>query len=94
MTPTDPKVTDVEVTTKGSSPVTTAEIVPVRSLFKTKTAVAQYVMGVLVVWPDGAAWVSAHVQAVMAGFIVLNLAVRMFSHGKVSLIADAPDGGL
>ena len=86
---------DVSVTTKGNPPVTTVEVVPVRNLFASKTAFANYLMGLMVVWPDGAAWIGAHVQIAMALFIATNLGLRKISHGKVELFPSAPaDGGL
>lgn len=92
MTPPD---ADIYASTKGSPPVATIEVVPVRNLFASKTALAQYVMGVIAIWPAGADWIGAHVQITMAAFIATNLILRKVTHGKVEFFPSSPaDGGL
>lgn len=67
---------------------------PVRNLFATKTAFAQYVMGALIVWPDGAAWIGTHVQLVMGVFILGNLLMRKATHGKVEFFPSSVTDGV
>ena len=65
---------------------------PVRSIFATKTAACSYLVALLGVWPDGAAYVATHAQLVLLGLAALQFAVRYFTHGKVALIADSSSG--
>lgn len=93
MTPPD---ADVTVSTKGNPPVTTIEVVPVRGLFKTKTAFAQYVVAAAglasAFYPPALDLVKDHATAILLTIPVINLVIRKFTHGKVALIADSPDG--
>lgn len=70
---------------------------PVRNLFATKTAVAQYIQTaaglVAVFWPPATDFVAHYAAIIVPLITVANLAVRYFTHGKVALVASpSPDG--
>ena len=56
-----------------------------RSLFATKTALFNYVVAALAIWPDGAQFVADNAQAVLIGISLLGLGVRAITKGKVNL---------
>lgn len=62
---------------------------PVRSLFATKTALAQYLLltagSLAAFWPEAVPWVSSHAGLILIGASAVNLLIRKITHGKVSL---------
>lgn len=71
------------------------ETKPVRSLFLTKTAVAQYIValaGVLsIFYPSALKLVQDHATAILFFIPLINLAIRRVTHGRVQLLADSSE---
>jgi hypothetical protein len=70
---------------------------PIRSLFATKTAVAQYIQTasglVAVFWPPATEFVAHNAAYIVPLIGILNLTIRAFTHGRVALVANpSPDG--
>lgn len=67
----------------------------VRSLFATKTALAQYLTTlaglVAVFWPPATEWVQQHAVIIVFAVPALNLAVRAVTHGRVQLVGESSE---
>ncbi len=65
---------------------------PPRSLFATKTAVAQYVVAAAgvaaLIWPQAQEFVASHASAILFAIPIVNLAIRLVTHGRVQLVAE------
>lgn len=68
---------------------------PKKSLFKTKTAFAQYALAtagaVTAFWPDAVPWVTTHIGVITIVAAVLNLIIRKLTHEEVALFAGSDD---
>jgi len=66
---------------------------PTRSLFTTKTAVAQYIVAAAglasLFYPAAQQFVSDHSAAILFVIPLVNMAIRLVTHGRVQLVADS-----
>ena len=81
---------NTQLASPAPAPTASVDVLPPpRSVFKSKTALAQYVLasaGALAAFvPNAVPYVSDHAGAIMMIAAVANIAIRHFTHGKVVL---------
>lgn len=80
---------------RAQDPETGLPVPYTRSLFKTKTALAQYLLmtagAITAFWPEAVTWVSTHAGSIMIGAGIVNLLIRWITHDRVALFSDAGD---